>query len=194
WEVKEHKGSLDRMLLESKKWVGYQESLKTLESKVTTLEAKKKRLEGVEVTLRQEMDTIKRDRAEVVSVVVPYIAMELVHSKELGMLVGKLVSSTVFYGRCVTFEDVAEMKEPFDLTNVKGYRPSYKNEHTKAGNDLATATFPFLSEVVTNPFASVKALLSKKPPSLQRSVPTRTHVPAPSAPSQKATPSSALVS
>ncbi|GJR48120.1 hypothetical protein Tco_1316223 [Tanacetum coccineum] len=175
WEVKEHKGSLDRMLLESKKWVGYQESLKTIESKVTTLEAEKK-------------------RAKVISMVVPYIAMELVHSNELGMLVGKLVSSTVFYERCVAFEDAAEMKEPFDLTNEKGYRPSYKNEHTKASNDLATATFPFLSEVVADPSASVKALISKKPPSLQRLALTRTHAPAPLAPSQKATPSSDLVS
>ncbi|GKC13234.1 hypothetical protein Tco_1010016, partial [Tanacetum coccineum] len=32
-EVKEHKVSLDRMMLESQKWAGYQQSLSTLESK-----------------------------------------------------------------------------------------------------------------------------------------------------------------
>nr|GEU28909.1 hypothetical protein [Tanacetum cinerariifolium] len=41
-EVKEHKGSLDRMLLESQKWVGYQENLATLKSKVTDFEAEKR--------------------------------------------------------------------------------------------------------------------------------------------------------
>ncbi|GJV97862.1 hypothetical protein Tco_1549439 [Tanacetum coccineum] len=147
---------------------GYRESLTTLESKVTTLEAEKERLEAVEAALSQEVDAVKGDRVEVVSKVVPYISIELVHSDELGMLVGKLVSSTVFYGRFTAFEKVAEMKEPFDMSNVKGYRPSYQKEHTKAGNDLATAIFPFLSEVVVDPSASVEALLSKKPPSLQR--------------------------
>nr|GEU57082.1 hypothetical protein [Tanacetum cinerariifolium] len=123
-EAKEHKANLDRMMLESKKWAGY-----------------------------QEVDDVKRDRIEVVLKVVPYIAMELVHRDELGRLVGKLVSFTIIYERCVAFEEVAEMKEPFYLMNVKGYRPSYKKEHTKAGNNLATATFSFLSEVVVDPSA-----------------------------------------
>ncbi|GJY66973.1 hypothetical protein Tco_0469211 [Tanacetum coccineum] len=191
-EAKEHKANLDRMMLESKKWAGYQVSLSTLESKVVSLEAEKARLEVVEASLRQEVDDLKRDRMEVVSKVVPYIAMELVYSDELGRIVGKLVSSAVFYGRCAAFEEVYEMKEPFDLTKVKGYRPSYKKEHTKAGNDHATATFPFLSEVVAVPSASIKTLLSKKPPMLERPTPSRTQAYLPS--SQKATPSSAPVS
>ncbi|GKG00339.1 hypothetical protein Tco_0302029, partial [Tanacetum coccineum] len=58
------------------------------------------------------------------------------------MLMGKHVSSAVFYERCAAFEEVADMKEPFDLVKVKGYRPSYKKEHIKSRNDLATATFP----------------------------------------------------
>ncbi|GJW28483.1 hypothetical protein Tco_0045358 [Tanacetum coccineum] len=191
-EVKEHKASLNRMLLESEKWAGYQVSLSTLESKVASLEAEKARLEAVEASLRQEVEDVKHDMAEVVSKVVLYISMELVHNDELGMLVGKLVSSLVFYDRCAAFEEVAKMKEPFDLTKVKGYRPSYRKEHTKAGNDLATATFPFQYEVVADPSASVEALLSKKPPTLQRPTPMRTHALAPF--SQKATSSSALVS
>ncbi|GKB67274.1 hypothetical protein Tco_0928686 [Tanacetum coccineum] len=191
-EAKEHKANLDRMMLESKIWSGYQVSLLTLESKVASLKAEKARLEVVEASLRQEVDDLKRDRMEVVSKVVPYIAMELVHSDELGMIIGKLVSPAVFYGRCATFEEVSEMKEPFDLIKMKGYRPSYKKEHTKAGNDHATATFPFMSEVIADPSASIETLLSKKPPMLQRPTPSRTQASMPS--SQKATPSYVHVS
>ncbi|GJV78509.1 hypothetical protein Tco_1514379, partial [Tanacetum coccineum] len=73
--VKKHKGSLDMMLLESQKWAGYKENLATLESKVSALEIEKCRLEEVEAQLRQEIENVKRDRAEVVSKVVLYIAM-----------------------------------------------------------------------------------------------------------------------
>nr|GEW90413.1 hypothetical protein [Tanacetum cinerariifolium] len=54
-EAKEYKLSLDRMMLESQKWAGYQQSLSTLESKVTALEIEKARLEAVEVSLRKEV-------------------------------------------------------------------------------------------------------------------------------------------
>nr|GEV24480.1 hypothetical protein [Tanacetum cinerariifolium] len=115
---------------------------------------------------------------EVVSKVVPYIAMELVYSDKLGMLVGKIVSFVVLYGRCASFEEVVEMKKPFDLTKVKGYRPLYK-EHTKARNNLATATFPFLFKVVSDPSTLIEALLLKKPPTLQRPTPSTTQDPVP---------------
>ncbi|GKD78487.1 hypothetical protein Tco_1341108 [Tanacetum coccineum] len=51
-----------------------------------------------------------------------------------------------------------------------------------------------LADVVVNPYASFETHLSKKPRILQRLVLTRTHVPASTTPSQKATPSSALTS
>ncbi|GJU63077.1 hypothetical protein Tco_1244912 [Tanacetum coccineum] len=143
-EVKEHKGNLDRMMLESQKWSGYQVTLLALESKVTSLEA----------------DKARRD---VVSKVVPYAAIELVHSDELGRLVGKLVSSAITYKRCIAYEQVAAMKKPFDLSKVKGYRSSYQKEHTQAGNDFATTTFPRLDEFVEDAAAPIEALLSKKP-------------------------------
>ncbi|GKG26596.1 hypothetical protein Tco_0402299, partial [Tanacetum coccineum] len=60
------------------------------------------------------------------------------------------------------FEQVANMKEPFDLSKVNGYRSSYKKDHTQASNDLATATFPWLDEFVVDPLAPIEALLSKK--------------------------------
>ncbi|GKE64136.1 hypothetical protein Tco_1518297, partial [Tanacetum coccineum] len=54
-EAKEHKGNLDRLMLESQKWSGYQVSLLSLESKVASLEAEKANLEANEASLRQEI-------------------------------------------------------------------------------------------------------------------------------------------
>nr|GEV89527.1 hypothetical protein [Tanacetum cinerariifolium] len=164
-EVKERKASLDRMLLESKKWAGYQVSLSTLESKVASLEDKNAKLEATKVSFHQEVENVKLDRAEVVSMVVLYVAMELVQSDDIGKLVTKLVSSVIFFGRCHAFEEDANVKENFDLTKVKGYRPSYKQSIPRLETTLR------LSSALT-----------------------RTHVRASSAPSQKATPSSALMS
>nr|GEY40478.1 hypothetical protein [Tanacetum cinerariifolium] len=92
---------------------------------VNSLEADKARLEAVEVYLRREVEELKQDRRDVVSKVVPYAAIELVHSDELGRLVGKLVSSAITYRRCRAYEQVAVMKEPFELSKAKGYRSSY---------------------------------------------------------------------
>ncbi|GKB10531.1 hypothetical protein Tco_0844454 [Tanacetum coccineum] len=167
-EVKEHKANLNRMMLESQKWESYQASLLTLESQISSLEAEKAWLEAVEVSLRKEVVDVKRDKMEVVSKVVPYAAMEHIHSDDL----------------------VAGRKEPFDLSKVKGYHPSYKKEHNQFGNDLATTTFPWLSEFVADPSAPVEVLLSKKPSSLQRPAPSKTQDLVAS--SLKATPSSIL--
>ncbi|GJU69184.1 hypothetical protein Tco_1255443 [Tanacetum coccineum] len=191
-EVKEHKLNLNRMILKSQKWAGYQQNLSTLESKVTFLEAKKARLEAVEVSLHKEVEELRKDRREVVSKFVPYAMIELVHSDDMGSLVSRLVSSAILYGRCRAYEQVANKKEPFDLSKVKGYRSSYKKDHTQASNDFAIATFPWLDEFVADPSAPIEVLLSKKPTSLQRPVPSRTQVPLPT--SQRATLSSAPVS
>ncbi|GJW09422.1 hypothetical protein Tco_1575249 [Tanacetum coccineum] len=139
--VKEHKGNLDRMMLESQKWVGYQVTLSALESKVNSLEADKARLEVVKASLRREIEELKQDRRDLVSKVITYAAIELVHSVELGRLVGKLVSFAITYGYYKTYEQVAAMKDPFDLSKVRGCRSSYQKEHTQASNDFATATF-----------------------------------------------------
>nr|GEW56674.1 hypothetical protein [Tanacetum cinerariifolium] len=99
--------------------------------------------------------------------------MELMHSDDMGSLVGKLVSFAILYGRCKAYEQVVDMKKPFELSKVKGYRYFYKKDHILARNDLSTATFPWLDEFVADPLALIEALLSKKPPSLQRLVPSR---------------------
>ncbi|GJT82502.1 hypothetical protein Tco_1056844 [Tanacetum coccineum] len=148
--------------------VALQEKISALstESKVTSLEAEKARLEVVKVALRKEVEELKQDRREVVSKVVPYVVMELVHSDDMGSLIGKLVSSVIAYGRCWAFE--------------------------QASNNLATATFHWLDVFVADPLVPIKALLLKKPLTLQRPAPSRTHVPLPS--SQRATPSFVPVS
>nr|GEZ69253.1 hypothetical protein [Tanacetum cinerariifolium] len=110
-EVKKHKLNLDRMMLESQKW-------------------------AVEVSFRKEVEELKQDRREVVSKVVPYVAMKLVYSDNMGSLVGRLVSSTILYGSCRAYEQVANIKKPFELSKVKGYRSSYKKDHTQASNDF----------------------------------------------------------
>ncbi|GKB59447.1 hypothetical protein Tco_0915633, partial [Tanacetum coccineum] len=107
-DVKEHKGNLDRMMLESQKWAGYQVTLSTLESKVNSLEADKALLEAVEASLRKDVEKLKQDRKDVVSKIVPYAAMELVHSDELGRLVSTLVSSAITYERCRAYEQLDE--------------------------------------------------------------------------------------
>nr|GEY36867.1 hypothetical protein [Tanacetum cinerariifolium] len=165
-EAKEHKGNLDRLMLKSQKWLGYQVSLLDLESKVASLEAKKANLEATKALLHQEIEEVKHDRREVVSKVLPYACMELLHSDELGRLVGKLVSSAITFDRNRAYDQFARMKEPFDLSKVKGYRSSYEKDHTQASNDLATAIFSWLNEYVADDSAYVEALLLKKPPTL----------------------------
>ncbi|GKG16593.1 hypothetical protein Tco_0361550, partial [Tanacetum coccineum] len=55
-KAKEHKRNLDRLMLESQKWSGYQVSLSALESKIASLEAEKANLEATEASLRQEIE------------------------------------------------------------------------------------------------------------------------------------------
>ncbi|GKF80496.1 hypothetical protein Tco_0239098, partial [Tanacetum coccineum] len=70
-----------------------------LRKKMSSLAAK-----ATEALLRQKIEEVKHDRREVVSKVVPYACMELLHSDELGRLVGKLVSSAITFGRCRAYE------------------------------------------------------------------------------------------
>ncbi|GJS02113.1 hypothetical protein Tco_0318621 [Tanacetum coccineum] len=135
-----------------------QEKISSLTADVNSLEADKARLEVVEASLRREVEELNQDRRDAVLKVVPYAAMKLVHSDELGRIVGKLVSYAIIYGR---------------------YRAYKQKGHTQASNDFATATFPWLDEFVADATAPIETLLSKKPPMLQKHAPSRTqmHVP-----------------
>nr|GEV30829.1 hypothetical protein [Tanacetum cinerariifolium] len=178
-EVKEHKASKEECeelqakcvaaMIEFEKnptVVALQEKISTLSTEVKEHKAEMARLKAVEVSHQKEVEELKHDRRDVVSKVIPYVAMKLVHNDHMGSLVGRLVSSAILYGRCRAYEHVADMKEPFDLSKLKGYRSSYKKDHTQASNDHATATFPWLDEFVGDPSALIEALLSKKPSSL----------------------------
>nr|GFA55363.1 hypothetical protein [Tanacetum cinerariifolium] len=87
-------------------------------------QADKSMLEAVEVSLHEEVEELKQDRRDVVSKVVHYATIALVHSDELGRLVGKLVSFAITYRRCRAYEQVAVIKEPFELSKSKGYLSS----------------------------------------------------------------------
>ncbi|GJX19328.1 hypothetical protein Tco_0222005, partial [Tanacetum coccineum] len=114
-----------------------------------------------------EMDALKQDRASVVAKVVLDAATKLIRSDEMGMLVAKLVKASIIYGRCATFEEVANLKEPFIMEKMVGYRPTSKQEYDQAGDDVANVSYPFLSKYVNDPYAFLEQLLSKKPESLR---------------------------
>nr|GEX12025.1 hypothetical protein [Tanacetum cinerariifolium] len=155
-EVKEHKASLGRILLKSKTWAGYHVILLTLESKVASLEAEKAKLEATEASLRQEVENVKHDRVEVISKVVAYVAIELVQSNDMGMLIVKRVSSAIFFGRCQDFQEVMRIKDLFDLTKIKGYRPLYKSLCIRRSPSLQEAIDSAASSV-TPPFLHIAA-------------------------------------
>ncbi|GKD68988.1 hypothetical protein Tco_1323078 [Tanacetum coccineum] len=108
-----------------------------------------------------------KDRVAVVSKVVPHVAMEIVRSDEMGLLVTRLVKVAMFRGRCTAFEEVVDLKEPFILEKMPGYRPSSGKEFNQAGDVLAIASYPFIAEATVDPYATVEQMLSKKPRSLQ---------------------------
>nr|GEV10194.1 hypothetical protein [Tanacetum cinerariifolium] len=81
-------------------------------------------------------------------------------------LMQQLVKAAIIHGRCSVFEEVASLKEPFDLTKMPGYRSSSKEDYNRAGNDLANVVYPFLIEATSNPYALIEVLLSKIPKSL----------------------------
>ncbi|GKF63863.1 hypothetical protein Tco_0187311, partial [Tanacetum coccineum] len=127
------------------------------------LEFERERLKASEIQLLQDIDSLRQDRAVVVSKVVPNLAMKLVYSDEMGILVAKLVRAAIIYGRCMPFEEVAKLKEPFILKKMPDYHTSSKDEYDQAGEDMANASYPFLSEFTSNPYASMEQLLSKNP-------------------------------
>ncbi|GJT28208.1 hypothetical protein Tco_0908483 [Tanacetum coccineum] len=121
----------------------------------------------IETLQGREMDVLKQDRASIVAKVVPDAATKLIRSDEIGMFVAKLVKAFIIYGRCVAFKEVSKLKDPFIMEKMAGYRSSSKQEYDQDGDDLANASYPFLSKYVNDPNASLEQLLSKKPESLR---------------------------
>ncbi|GKC40456.1 hypothetical protein Tco_1052840 [Tanacetum coccineum] len=154
-----------RLVLEEKKL----QTLSILRAKFEGLESKRKRLKTSKTRLLQEIDSLRQDKAGVVTKVILNATMKLVHSDKMGVLVARLVKASIIHGRCVAFEEVAKLKEPFVLEKMPGYRPFLKEEYDRAGDDMANASYPFLTELTADLYASVEQLLSKKLRSLRSS-------------------------
>nr|GEV16840.1 retrotransposon protein, putative, unclassified [Tanacetum cinerariifolium] len=71
----------------------------------------------------------------------------------MGVLVARLVRAPIVHGRCTKFEEIAKLKEPFVREKMPGYHMSSKDEYDRAGEDMANASFLFLSEFTSNPYA-----------------------------------------
>ncbi|GJR06246.1 putative ribonuclease H-like domain-containing protein [Tanacetum coccineum] len=87
-----------------------------------SIESERERLKSSEIQLLQEVDSLKQDRAAVISKVIPDAAMKLIHSDDLGVFIAKLVKSSIIYGRCQAFKEVAAIEEAFVLEKMSGYR------------------------------------------------------------------------
>ncbi|GKA04744.1 hypothetical protein Tco_0683864 [Tanacetum coccineum] len=135
--------------------------IKTLEVQVNGLHNEYGRLLIEE--RKWEIDMLRQDRATIVSKVVPDAAMKLVYRDEMGVLVARLVRAAIIHGRCTAFKEIAKLNEPFVLKKMSGYCMSSKDEYDRAREDMANASFPFLSEFTSNPYASVEQLLLIKP-------------------------------
>nr|GEV74732.1 hypothetical protein [Tanacetum cinerariifolium] len=79
--------------------------------------------------------------------------------------------------RCIASEEVASFKEPFDLEKMLGYYPSSKEKFDQAGDDLATAFYPFIAKATADPYAFLEVFLLKKPKSLHAKPPPLTSKP-----------------
>ena len=137
-----------------------------MESKCEELESKRAELQEKEIKLREELDGLKRqhkalkkDRVAVVSKVVPYIAMELYHSDEVGRMIAGLINAAMYHGKCITLEEIAATGEPVDLSKVPYYRSTHEREYDEASNAVVTAEYPFLRKATKDPMAFVDTLL-----------------------------------
>lgn len=179
-KLKEAQIECGRLKMKEAKMVGLKERLSTLKSKCLSLESEKTRLVEQEAKLQQEAidlslrcKDLQIDRAEVVSKVVPYIAMKLYHSDEVGKVIANLVNAAIYHGKCTTLEEIAKTGEPVILYKVPYYRPTHEREYDDASNAFASAEYPFLIEATKYPMVSVEDHLSKKRSRIQPSSPSR---------------------
>ncbi|GJY21063.1 reverse transcriptase domain-containing protein [Tanacetum coccineum] len=100
--------------------------IETLHSRVKGLH--RKRLRASEIQLLQG-DSLRQDRAAVVARVILDTVMKLICSDEIGVLIARLVKASIIHGRCASFKEVDELKKPFVLEEMLGYRPLSKEEY-----------------------------------------------------------------
>nr|GFA93515.1 hypothetical protein [Tanacetum cinerariifolium] len=70
--------------------------------------------------------------------------LQEIDRNEMGVLIARLVREAIIHGRCMAFEEIAKLKEPFVLEKMPGYRMSLKDENDQAREDMANALLPFL--------------------------------------------------
>ncbi|GJW32382.1 hypothetical protein Tco_0052414 [Tanacetum coccineum] len=117
----------------------------------------------IETLQGQEIDKLRQDRDALVTKVIPHAATKLIRSDEVGLLVARLIKAAIFRGRCIAFKEVAILKDPFTLEKMPSFRSSFEKEFNQADDELATASYPFISEDFADLYASLEELLSKKP-------------------------------
>nr|GEW88234.1 reverse transcriptase domain-containing protein [Tanacetum cinerariifolium] len=155
-----------QLVLEEKKWINYDQTLFSLQSKIEGLKSEREReTQALRDSIFARDGCVKA--RSVVAKVVLDAATKLIRSDEMGMLVAKLVKASIIYGRCAAFEEVAKLKDPFVMEKMDGYRPSSKQKYDQHGDDLTNASYPFLFKYVNDPYAFLEQLLSKKPESLR---------------------------
>jgi RNase P protein component len=188
------KAECKKLQKEEAKVVGYKEEIAELEVKCESLEEERSKLGELEIKLREDLDGLKRkynalkkDRVAVVLKVIPYIAMELYHSDEVGKMIGDVVNAAIYHGKCTTLEEVAATVKPVELSEIAYYRATHKAEYDHASNLLAAAEYPFLVDATKDPMALVETLLSKKPRRVKPTSVSRKDTPVKPA-SMKATP------
>ncbi|GKC56053.1 hypothetical protein Tco_1083651, partial [Tanacetum coccineum] len=103
-EIKVLQGQVDglhseysRLILEEKKWVNYEQTLSSLWVKIEGIDSERERLKSSEIRLLLEIDSLKQDRAVVVSKVTPDATMKLVRSDDLDKISGNRPSSKEEY-------------------------------------------------------------------------------------------------
>nr|GEV16841.1 hypothetical protein [Tanacetum cinerariifolium] len=80
---------------------------------------------------------------------------ERIKASEIQML-QEIERAAIVHGRCTVFEEIAKLKEPFVREKMPGYHMSSKDEYDRAEEDIANASFLFLSEFTSNPYAFVE--------------------------------------
>jgi chromosome segregation ATPase len=117
--LKETKPECKKLRKEEAKIIGYKEEIAELESKCEGFEKERLKLGEQETKLREELDgfrrkykVLKKDRAAVVSKVIPYIAMELYHSDEVGKVIADLLNAAIYHEKCTTLEEIAATFHP----------------------------------------------------------------------------------
>nr|GEZ48068.1 hypothetical protein [Tanacetum cinerariifolium] len=131
-----------KLILEEKKWVDYEHTLSFLWVKIKGIESERERLKSFEIQLLQEIDSLKQDRAAVVSKVIPDVAMKLIRNNDLGASEGRNSSSAKSMNNNAPMIDATPLSSVYPSNVVENVvvfdDPSYReDEQTLVGLSLS---------------------------------------------------------